>query len=254
MSHHKFEVRALQFSYPDGYEAIKNISFTIRHGESVGIIGTNGAGKSTMLMLLMGIIFPKYGEVLLDDIRLTKKTLPMIRQRLGMVFQDPNDQLFMPTVYEDVAFGPQNYKFDEKEVDDRVHTALEMVGIKHLKERSPFKLSHGEKRLASIASVLSMHPDILIMDEPTSSLDPMSRRRIINLLKTFDHTKIITSHDLDMVLDVCSRVILIKNGAIAADGSTVKVLTDRHLLEDCGLELPLTLQNCPVCSNKEEGQ
>lgn len=247
MSHHKLEVRNLHFSYPDGHEAVKNMSFTIHHGESVGIIGANGAGKSTLLMLLMGVLFPDSGEVLVGDVRVTKKTLPMIRQRLGMVFQDPDDQLFMTTVYDDVAFGPRNYKLDEKEVESRVAKALEMVGIPHLKDRAPFKLSGGEKRSAAIASVLSMQPDVLIMDEPTSALDPKSRRRVIGLLKSFEHTKIITSHDLDMVLETCKRIIVIKEGEIAADGTKEEILSNMELLDSCGLEIPLSLQNCPIC-------
>jgi len=247
MSHHKLEVRSLHFSYPDGHEAVKNISFTIHHGESVGIIGANGAGKSTLLMLLMGVLFPNKGEVLVGDVHVTKKTLPMIRQRLGMVFQDPDDQLFMTTVYDDVAFGPRNYKLDEKEVESRVVKALELVGISHLKDRAPFKLSGGEKRSAAIASVLSMQPDVLIMDEPTAALDPKSRRRVISLLKSFEHTKIITSHDLDMVFDTCKRIIVIKEGEIAADGNTAEILSNVELLDDCGLEIPLSLQNCPIC-------
>lgn len=247
MSHHKLEVRNVYFSYPDGHEAVKNVSFTIHHGESVGIIGANGAGKSTLLMLMMGLIFPDSGEVLVGDVHVTKKTLPMIRQRLGMVFQDPNDQLFMTTVYDDVAFGPRNYKLDEKEVECRVASALDLVGISHLKDRAPFKLSGGEKRAASIACVLSMQPDVLIMDEPTSGLDQKSRRRVINFLKSFEHTKIITSHDLDMVFDTCKRIIVIKEGKISADGTAAEILTNIELLDSCGLELPLSFQNCPVC-------
>ena len=251
MSHHKLEVKNLHFSYPDGHVAVKNISFTVHHGEAVGIIGANGAGKSTLLMLLMGVLFPGGGEVLVGDVHVTKKTLPMIRQRLGMVFQDPDDQLFMTTVYDDVAFGPRNYKLDEKEVENRVLKSLEVVGISHLKDRAPFKLSGGEKRAAAIASILSMQPDVLIMDEPTSALDPKSRRRIINLLKSFDHTKIITSHDLDMVFDTCKRIIVIKEGEIAADGPTSEILTNAELLEGCGLEMPLSLQNCVNCGSSK---
>ena len=248
MSHHKLEVKKLHFSYPDGYEAIKEMSFTIYHGESVGIFGANGAGKSTLLMLLMGILFPDDGEVLVGDVRMTPKTLPMMRQRLGMVFQNPDDQLFMTTVYDDVAFGPRNYKLDESEVAVRVKSALEMVGIPHLEDRAPFKLSGGEKRSVAIATVLSMTPDVLIMDEPTSGLDPKSRRRVITLLKSFEHTKIITSHDLDMVFETCQRVIVIKDGKIAADGLAANILADVQLMDNCGLELPLSLQNCPICS------
>lgn len=247
MSHHKLEAKNIHYSYPDGHEAIKNISFTIHHGEAVGIIGSNGAGKSTLLMLLMGIFFPDGGEVLVGDVHLTKKTLPMIRQRLGMVFQDPDDQLFMTTVYDDVAFGPRNYKLDEKEVESRVLEALELVGISHLKDRAPFKLSGGEKRSAAIATVLSMQPDVLIMDEPTSALDPKSRRRVISLLRSFEHTKIITSHDLDMVFDICTRIIVIKEGEVVADGPANEILTNAELLNDCGLEVPLSIQNCPIC-------
>lgn len=252
MSNYKLEVRNLCFSYPDGQNAVKDISFTIHHGESVGIIGANGAGKSTLLMLLMGILFPDKGEVLVGDVHVTKKTLPIIRKRLGMVFQDPEDQLFMTTVYDDVAFGPRNYKLDEKEVKSRVNEALEIVGIPHLKDRAPFKLSGGEKRSAAIASVLSMQPDVLIMDEPTSALDPKARRKLINLLESFEHTKLITSHDLDMVLETCKRIIVIKNGKIVADGDAEKILANAELLDSCGLERPLSLQNCPICGTLKE--
>lgn len=251
MSHHKLEVRDLNFAYPDGQEAIRNMSFVIHHGESVGIIGANGAGKSTLLMLLMGVLFPVRGEVLVADVHVTKKTLPLIRQRLGIVFQNPDDQLFMTTVYDDVAFGPRNYKLDEREVKSRVEQALEMVGITHLKDRAPFKLSGGEKRAAAIASVLSMQPDVLIMDEPTAALDPKSRRRIIRLLNGFRHTKIITSHDLDMTYETCDRIIVIKDGEIAADGPKAEILTNAELLDSCGLEVPLSLQNCPVCGSEK---
>lgn len=249
MSHHRVEVKNLHFSYPDGHEAIRNMSFSIYHGESVGIIGANGAGKSTLLMLLMGILFPDGGEIIVGDTRLTRKTMPMIRQRLGMVFQDPDDQLFMTTVRDDVAFGPRNYGLEEAEVDARVDEALVQVGIAHLIDRAPFKLSGGEKRAAAIATVLSMKPDILIMDEPTSSLDPKSRRRVMELLKSFEHTKIITSHDLDMVLETCQRIIIISDGSVAADGIAGDILSDQELLDRCGLGMPLSLQNCPQCGS-----
>lgn len=247
MSHHKLEVKDLYFCYPDGHKAINGMSFSIHHGESIGIIGPNGAGKSTLLLLLMGVLFPSNGEVVVGDVPVTKKTLPMIRQRLGMVFQDPDDQLFMTTVYDDVAFGPRNYGLDEREVEQRVSEALELVGIPHLKDRAPFKLSGGEKRAAAIATVLSMHPDVLIMDEPTSGLDPKSRRRVMGLLKSFQHTKIITSHDLDMVFELCQRTIVIKDGHIAADGPTIEIMVNEQLLDACGLEAPLSFQNCPIC-------
>jgi cobalt/nickel transport system ATP-binding protein len=198
-------------------------------------------------MLIMGVLFPTAGEVLVGDVHVTKKTLPMIRQRLGMVFQNPDDQLFMTTVYDDVAFGPRNYKLDENEVESRVNEALDLVGIPHLKDRAPYKLSGGEKRSTAIASVLSMQPDVLIMDEPTSGLDPKSRRRVISLLKSFEHTKIITSHDLDMVFETCKRVIVINEGKVAEDGSGAEILQNAELLHSCGLEIPLSFQNCPLC-------
>lgn len=250
MSHHVIDFIDLFFEYADGNQAVKGVNFRIRHGESVGIAGANGAGKSTLLQLLAGILFPKKGEVRIGDVPVTKKTLPLIRQRLGYTFQDPDDQLFMTSVYDDVAFGPRNYKLDENEVDKRVVRALERVGILHLKDRAPYKLSGGEKRSAAIAAVLSMEPDILVMDEPTSSLDPRSRRRLIELLKGFEHTKIIATHDLDMILELCGRTIILKEGRVVCDNSSIKILSDGKLLSECGLEMPLSVQNCPVCSLK----
>ena len=244
MSHHKIEAQNIKYTYPDGNPAINDVSFLITHGESVGIIGANGAGKSTLLMLLMGVIFPSQGEIVIGDIKMTKKTLASIRQHLGFVFQNPDDQLFMNTVYDDVAFGPRNYGLDESETEKHVMESLEITGIAHLKNRPPYKISGGEKRAAAIASVLSMQPDILIMDEPTSELDPKARRRMINLLKSFTHTKMIASHDMDMIYDVCDKVIVIKDGSIKANGDTKSIVTDLELMDDCGLEIPLFMQGC----------
>ncbi|GAA0180203.1 ABC transporter ATP-binding protein [Clostridium sediminicola] len=251
MSHHFIDCKGVYYSYPDGKKAVNGITFRINHGESVGIVGANGAGKSTLLNLLLGITFPKEGEVNIGDIIVSKKTLPLIRQRIGLVFQDSDDQLFMPTVYDDVAFGPRNYKLEEKEVERRVLKALETVGIAHLKDRPPYKLSGGEKRAAAIATVLSMQPDILIMDEPTTALDPKSRRRLINLLKEFNHTKIVATHDMDMVWETCKRTIIIKDGTIVADGPTREILSNEELMYDSSLELPFCIQNCPVCGSKK---
>ena len=251
MSHHKIELKDVCFAYPDGHNALENISFLLGHGESVGIVGANGAGKSTLLSILTGLLFPQKGSVRVGDLPVNKRTLDEIRRSVGLVFQEPDDQLFMTSVYDDVAFGPRNYRLDEKEVDTRVMQALEEVGISHLKDRPPYKLSGGEKRLAAIAAVISMKPDILIMDEPTASLDPKARRKVMNILRGFSHTKIITSHDLDMIIDMCSRTIVLKNGKIAADGNTADILSNEKLMDDCGLEIPLALQNCPICkSNK----
>lgn len=242
MSHHLTEARDVRYTYPDGTRALDGVTFRIGHGESVGVIGANGAGKSTLLLLLLGVLLADSGEVRVGDMTVTKRTLPHIREHVGMVFQDPDDQLFMGTVFEDVAFGPRNLGLEEPEVERRVANALDTVGISHLRDRAPYRLSGGEKRAAGIATVLSMEPDILVLDEPTAGLDPKARRRVIGLLRGFDHTRIVTSHDLDMVLDVCTRVIVLADGRVAADGPADEILRDEPLLLACGLELPLSLQ------------
>ncbi|AEF94763.1 Phosphonate-transporting ATPase [Desulfotomaculum nigrificans CO-1-SRB] len=251
MSHHIVDFNNVFYAYPDGKQAVNGITFRIHHGESVGIVGANGAGKSTLLMLLTGILLPARGEIHVGETLVTKKTLSVIRQKIGFSFQDPDDQLFMTTVYDDVAFGPRNYGIDEPEVEKRVMKALETVGIAHLKDRAPYKLSGGEKRAAAIAAILSMDPDILVMDEPTTALDPRARRRLISLLKGFSHTKIIATHDLDMVLELCERTIVLNDGRVVCDGTSSKILTNEELLEQCGLEKPLTLQGCPLCGSKK---
>lgn len=250
MSHHIIEAKNLYFTYPDGKEAIKNVSFKIVHGETVGIIGANGSGKSTLLLLLAGVLTATKGEIFIGETRLTKKNIPLIRGRLGFVFQDSNDQLFMPTVYDDVAFAPRNFGMDEVDVEKIVEKSLNRLDVLHLKEKPPFKLSQGEKRSVSIATVLAMDPDILILDEPTSSLDPHSRRNLINQLKSFNHTKIITSHDIDFIACMSDRVIIIKNGEIFADGKTDELVFNKKVMEDAFLDVPLSVQSCPICSRK----
>jgi len=247
MSHHKLEVRDLRFAYDASTPVIDGLNFQVHHGDSVGIVGANGAGKSTLLLLLMGVLRAQAGEIIVGDTHLTARTLPIIRQKLGLVFQDPDDQLFMPTVFDDVAFGPRNSGQDEADVREQVHRALEQVGILHLKDRPPYRLSGGEKRAAAIASVLSMHPDFLILDEPTASLDPATRRRVIRLLNQFEHTKLMTSHDLDMILETCARTIILRHGQVLADGPTKVLFANEALMQEAGLELPLSLQCCPVC-------
>ncbi len=251
MSHHRVEFHNVSYTYPDGNKAIRDISFKISHGESVGIVGANGAGKSSILKLLTGILLPDDGEIYVGDLKLTKKTLPFIRRSIGFTFQDPDHQLFMSSVYDDVAFGPRNYKIDEEEVEKIVKKALDTVGALHLKDRPPYKLSGGEKRAVSIATVLAMDPNILIMDEPSVALDPRARRRLINLLKGFSHTKIIATHDMDMVLELCERVIVINDGEILRDGRAEEILRDEDFLKDCSLELPLSLQTCPICKSSK---
>ena len=248
MSHHIVEVKDLGFSYPDATPALLGVSFRIRHGESVAIVGANGAGKSTLLLHLNGYLTPTTGQVRIGDFPLTRDTLQEVRRTVGMIFQDPDDQLFMSTVYDDVAFGPLNLGLPIEDVDRRVHRALETVGVSHLRDRPPHRLSSGQKRRVAIATVLSMTPDILVMDEPTAGLDPQARRQLINLLHTFKHSKIIASHDLDMVMDLCERTIILHEGKIKADGATEEIFQDEQLLAESHLEKPFRLQSCPVCN------
>lgn len=250
MSHHIIEINDLEYTYPDKTKALSGLSFTILHGESVAIIGANGAGKSTLLSHLIGVLVPTKGGVRIGDYPLTKQTLPYIRRSVGMVFQNPDDQLFMPTVFEDVAFGPLNLGLPLQEVEERVMSALERVGVAHLRERPPYKLSGGQKRAVAIASVLSMLPDILVMDEPTAGLDPKARRQLITLLQSFTHTKVIATHDLDLVLDICPRTIVLCDGIIIADRPTLEIFSDDVLLERANLEKPLGIQGCPICTSR----
>jgi len=253
MSHHIIEVTDLRYTYPDGTPALRGLSFRIVHGESVALVGANGAGKSTLLLHLNGCLTPAAGTVRIGDFPLTSKTLPHVRRTVGMVFQDPDDQLFMPLVHDDVAFGPLNLGLSPEDVEARIENALATVGAAHLRDRPSYRLSAGEKRSVAIASVLAMSPSILVMDEPTSSLDPRARRQLIRLLAGFDHTKIIATHDLDMALDLCSRTIVLKDGGIVADGPTGEILEDEALLQASNLEKPLRLQGCPVCSGVARG-
>lgn len=248
MSHHIVEVRDVTHTYPDGTAAIRGISFRIHHGESVAVVGANGAGKSTLLLHLNGYLTPQSGTVRIGDFPLTKDTVRDIRRTVGMIFQDADDQLFMPTVYEDVAFGPLNLGFPPAEIEERVEDALRRTDTLHLRDRPPFKLSGGEKRAVAIATVLAMSPDILVMDEPSANLDPRARRTLIELLAGFHHTKIIATHDLDLVLDLCERTIVIHQGRIMADGPTREIFQNDQLLKDSHLERPLRMQACPICS------
>jgi cobalt/nickel transport system ATP-binding protein len=250
MSHHIVDIVDLSHTYADGTEALRGVSLRILHGESVAVIGANGAGKSTLLMHLNGYLKATSGMIRIGDFPLTKGTLPEIRRTVGMVFQDPDDQLFMPTVYDDVAFGPLNLGLVGADVDKRVEEALEKVGAAHLRNKPPYRLSSGEKKRVAIATVLAMSPDILVMDEPTSGLDPCGRRQLMRLLSEFRHTKIFTSHDLDMVLELCPRTVILHRGVVAADGPTKKIFLNASLLEQCHLEQPLSMQGCLYCRGK----
>jgi cobalt/nickel transport system ATP-binding protein len=250
MSHHIVQAEDVHYAYPDGTDGLSGVSFRITHGESVALVGANGAGKSTLLMHLNGCLSPTKGVVHVGDFPVTKKTAAAIRRTVGMVFQDSDDQLFMPTVFEDVAFGPMNLGLTGDELDAVVIGALRRVDAEHLKDRPPFKLSVGEKRRVAIAAVLAMSPDILVMDEPSSSLDPRSRRELIELLQTFEHTKIIATHDLDMAMELCPRAIVLGRGKVLADGPIREVFGDEDLMSRSRLEKPLSMQNCPRCNNR----
>lgn len=242
MSHHYLLFDDVHYRYPNGYEALRGVSFRITHGEKVALVGANGAGKSTLLLHTDGLLMPSQGEVVMGGITLTRRTLPLVRQSVGLVFQDSDNQLFMPTVEEDVAFGPSNMRLEPHEIERCVAEALDAVGALHLRKSSPFQLSGGQKKRVAIATVLSMEPSILVMDEPTSNLDPRARRQIIDLIRRFRHTTLIATHDMEMVLDLCDRTIVMKDGRIVADGSTRHIFGDLALLEDCGLEQPAGLR------------
>lgn len=234
------EFKNVSFSYEAGTPVLNYLSFTIAAGESVGLIGANGAGKSTIMKAMLGLL-PVQGEVLIDGIPVTKKTLPQIRQKLGFVLQNSGNQMFMPTVYEDMRFAPKNYGLDEAEIEARIDEILERLHLSELKYRYNHKISGGEKRMAAIATILVMNPEALIMDEPTTALDPINRRTVIRAINELPQTKLIASHDLDMILDTCDRVILLSRGAIVADGKTQDILRDRALLEANRMELPFCL-------------
>ena len=242
MSHININVENLSFSYEKEQPILKNITFTAKENDSIGIIGANGVGKSTLLKLLVGLNLNYEGSIRVENIPVEKNTLSIIRERIGYVFQDSDNQLFMSNVYEDIAFAPRNYGFSEEEVKKRVENALNMVHINILKNKKIYKLSGGEKKLVSIATIFSMTPDIILMDEPSIALDPKNRRNLINILNEFQHLKIIASHDLDMILDTCNRTILMSEGKIIKDGNTKDILTNKKLLEANNLELPFCFQ------------
>lgn len=248
MSHPLVEARDLVYVYPDGQTALHGVNFKIRHGESVALIGGNGAGKSTLLLHLNGVLQATRGEVRIGDLPVTRDNLGDVRRTVGMIFQDADDQLFMPTVFDDVAFGLGHQGLSAADIAARVEQTLATVGAAHLRDRPPYRLSGGEKRAVAIAGVLVMQPDILAMDEPSSGLDPAARRRLIRLLAGFSHTKIIATHDLDLVLDLCTRVLVIHQGTLTADGTPEEIFANGELLARCNLEPPLSL-SCKRPSN-----
>lgn len=229
------EIKNLNYSYPDGKEALKDINIKIDNNETIAIVGANGAGKSTLIKTIVGIFLTTQGDIIVDGEKVTKKTLSSIRKKVGVVFQNPDDQLFMNKVYDDIAFGPRNYNFTEEEVKEKVERVMKNLDIEKLSERSPNNLSGGEKRKVAIATVLSIEPSIILFDEPTSFLDAKGKRMLIETLKNINTTKIIATHDLDMVKDICERVIVLKEGKIMADGNPKEIFSDMDFMEKCEL-------------------
>ena len=234
------EFRNVSFSYGD-VPVVENLSFTIQKGETVGLIGANGAGKSTIMKLMLGLLSGS-GEIKVDGLPVCRDNLAEIRKKIGFVLQDSDNQMFMPTVYEDMIFGPRNYGLSKEETEKRVDTVLTQLGLQSLKHRHNHKISGGEKRMAAIATILAMEPEMILMDEPSTALDPVNRRTVINTINRLPQTKLIASHDLDMILDTCQRIILLSHGTIVADGDAETILRDKALLEANRMELPFCLQ------------
>ena len=231
----------VSFSYDGGTPVVEDLTFSIQKGESVGLIGANGAGKSTIMKLLLGLVSGS-GRIVVDGLPVTRQNLSAIRQKIGFVLQDSDNQMFMPTVYEDMIFGPRNYGLSKQEAEQRVDDVLGRLGLQELKHRYNHKISGGEKRMAAIATILAMEPEAIVMDEPSTALDPVNRRTVIRTINALSQTKLIASHDLDMILDTCQRVILLSHGSIVADGDAEIILRDRELLEANRMELPFCLQ------------
>ena len=236
MSHHFVRYTNVGYRYEDGTQALKSVSFEVTHGERVALLGLNGSGKSTLLLMTDALLLPSSGEVNVGDIPAGKKTAETIRRSVGFVFQNPDDMLFMPTIYDDVAFGPRNMNLPEEEVNRRVNKALEEVGLRGVEKKASFQLSGGQRRSAAIACVLAMEPDILLLDEPSANLDARARRGLIEILKRFRHTIILATHDFDMVRELCERSVILADGVVAADGPTETLLDDDEIMKKTGLK------------------
>ena len=231
-------VRDLAFAYPDGHQALFGVDLTLQPGERVALLGPNGAGKTTLVMHLNGILQPGHGTVEVAGLPVVPDSYQEVRRRVGIVFQDPDDQLFMPTVREDVAFGPANLGLRGAELDARVDEALDSVGMLEFRDRPPHHLSFGQRRRVAVATVLAMRPEILVLDEPSSNLDPASRRELAEILLRLEITTLMVTHDLPYALELCPRAVILAEGSIVADGATRDVLCDEDLLKQHRLELP----------------
>ncbi|MGD8813577.1 MAG: ATP-binding cassette domain-containing protein [Anaerolineales bacterium] len=235
--HHTIDVKNLHYAYPDGQVALRGVTLYIAPGEKVALVGPNGAGKSTLLLHLNGILRGE-GEVQVCGQPVNDETLGDVRAAVGLVFQDPDDQLFSPSVFEDVAFGPLYMGLDEENIQQRVERSLDSVGMLGIERRAPHHLSGGEKKRVAIATVLAMDPEILVLDEPTAGLDPRTRRGLINLLRELPQTMLVSTHDMGLVAESFLRTIVINEGRVVADGPTEQLLADEALLEAHGLEAP----------------
>jgi cobalt/nickel transport system ATP-binding protein len=232
------DVRGLAYAYPDGHQALYGVDLHVHAGERVALLGPNGAGKTTLVLHLNGILAAGAGSVTVSGLRVAKGTLQEVRRRVGVVFQDPDDQLFMPTVRDDVAFGPRNLGVRGAALDRAVMEALERVGMAAFVDRPPHHLSFGQRRRVAVATVLAMQPEVLVLDEPSSNLDPASRRELADILRSLEVTVLMVTHDLPYALELCPRSVVLSNGVIVADGPTRDVLTDEALMAAHRLELP----------------
>jgi cobalt/nickel transport system ATP-binding protein len=238
MSTPDIQMMGVTFTYPDGHVALDGVDITVERGERIAILGPNGAGKTTLILHLNGIHMPSHGAVVIGGLAVTKASLAEVRRRVGIVFQDPDDQLFMPTVRQDVAFGPANLGLSGDALDARVDHALRAVGMQDHAARPPHHLSYGERRRVALATVLSMHPDVLVLDEPTSNLDPASRRELADILDGLPIAIVLVTHDLPYALQLCPRSVLLNRGRVVADDDTAAILGNESLLQANRLELP----------------
>lgn len=248
MHHNPISVESLSYTYPDGTLALKAVDLSIRATERVALIGANGSGKSTLQLHLNGILMPQTGEVVIGEFPVTTEHLRDIRNFVGLVFQNPDNQLFMPTVWEDVAFGPMNLGLRGAELTARVKQAMAAVGMnpEFYSQRNPDNLSGGEKKRIAIAGVLAMQPQVLVFDEPSAQLDPRSRRQLIQLLQTLPETQLIATHDLDLALELCDRTVVLSQGQVVYDGPTEQAMSDPEFLTQHALEMPLCYSR-PYC-------
>ena len=238
MSTRVLDVRGLAYAYPDGHQALYGVDLQVRRGERVALLGPNGAGKTTLVLHLNGILNPGAGSVAVSGLPVAKEHLREIRRRVGIVFQDPDDQLFMPTVRDDVAFGPANLGLRGAALEARVTGALEQVGMADFADRPPHHLSYGQRRRVAVATVLAMEPEVLVLDEPSSNLDPASRRELAEILRSLDVTVLMVTHDLPYAFELCPRSVVLSDGVVVADGPTYDVLTDEATMAAHRLELP----------------